>query len=107
MTPVIALAEDEAGFQAAVVELAELLGVQVHHNADSRRASRAGLPDLILIGRRVLWRELKTEKGRVRPAQRATIAALTAAGQDAGVWRPSDWGRVRVELESISPRRAA
>jgi hypothetical protein len=36
----------------------------------------------------------------VRPEQRQVLAMLTAAGQDADVWRPQQWtdGTIRKEL---------
>jgi hypothetical protein len=90
----------EIQLQQSVEELAGLLGWWAWHDRDSRR-NKAGLPDLLLVrGSRVLWRELKTQSGRVRPEQRQVLAMLTAAGQDAGVWRPQQWtdGTIRKEL---------
>lgn len=92
----------EAEFQAQVIGLAEMRGWQVMH---VRRAvagrkgkwltptSLAGWPDLVLFkpGRGILYRELKTDRGRVSADQVAVLGALTAAGGDAGVWRPRDW----------------
>lgn len=93
--------EDE--FQTAVLQLAEYSQYEIrYHNPDSRR-SQAGFPDLVLISsarRRALFRELKKEDGRVRPKQKVVLAAMTAAGLDAAVWRPSDLasGRIAKEL---------
>ncbi|MCQ9367356.1 VRR-NUC domain-containing protein [Brevibacterium sp. 91QC2O2] len=92
----------EAQFQSQVVAMARSLGWMSYHTHDSRR-SDPGFPDLCLVhpGRaRVMWRELKTETGRLRPAQRDWLGALADAGQDAGVWRPSDLvsGRIGREL---------
>lgn len=92
----------EAVLQAQIEQLARTLGWLVYHTHDSRR-SQAGFPDLVLVHarqRRVLWRELKTQKGRVRPEQRDWLDALTRAGEDAAIWRPSDLieGRVTQEL---------
>jgi hypothetical protein len=70
----------------------------------------AGLPDDILIGPRgILWRECKTAKGKLTPAQVKTGEALTAAGQDWDCWRPADWfsGRIASELAAISGLRVA
>lgn len=75
----------------AVLALADTLGVRAHHEVDSRR-SRAGLPDLILVGRRVEFWELKVEnpaRGRLSNEQADWIAALLAAGVTARVVRPS------------------
>jgi hypothetical protein len=92
------MTEDQ--LQMSVVQLAGLCGWEWFHDEDSRR-NRAGLPDLILVrGHRLLWRELKTTTGRVRPDQKRWIALLQAAGEDAGVWRPAQWfdGTIRKEL---------
>lgn len=93
----------EEDFQLAVMDLAAMLGLRVWHDNDSRR-NKAGLPDLIIVGRRgVLWRELKSAKGRVRPEQQAWLSELVAAGQDARVWRPAHLsdGTVLAELRGV------
>jgi hypothetical protein len=93
----------EEQFQTAVLELAQLSGYGVrYHNPDSRR-SQAGFPDLVLGSssrRRVLFRELKTDAGKLRPAQIVCLEILTLAGLDAAVWRPEDLrsGRITREL---------
>lgn len=69
-----------------------------HHVYDARR-SNAGLPDLIAVKNgRLLFIELKTEKGRLTDEQRVWLMALHHAGGEEGtpygartcVWRPSD-----------------
>jgi hypothetical protein len=67
-----------------------------------------GYPDLTLAGEGgVLFRELKSAKGPVKPEQKAWLAALSTAGADAGVWRPADLlsGRIEAELRAIRSRR--
>ena len=83
--------------------LCKLYGLLWYHTRNSKR-SPAGFPDLVIAGRKVLYRELKTQKGVVSPAQREWLDALTAAGQDAGVWRPEDWlsGRIERELRAAA-----
>lgn len=92
----------EEEFQSAVLQLAQFLGYQVrYHNPDSRR-SQAGFPDLVLASasrKRVLFRELKTDVGRVRPDQRVCLEILNLAGADAAVWRPEDLRSGRIERE--------
>lgn len=92
----------EKQFQQAVTDLARLLGLLVYHPYDSRR-SEPGFPDLTIVGRAgVLFRELKTTRGRLTPAQRKWIGALNEAGADADVWRPEHWPeQVRTELEGV------
>lgn len=97
----------EHGFQQGVIKLARFHGFSlVYHTHDSRR-SAPGFPDLVLVNPatgRVLFRELKTNKGRVTVDQRAWLDGLTAAGQDAGVWRPNDYdnGAIIAQLKASS-----
>ena len=94
----------EREFQWIVQQVVQLHGFELqYHTYDSRR-SEPGFPDLVLVSTRqgrILFRELKTDKGRVSPDQRKWIDGLTAAGGDAGVWRPEDLrsGRVTRELK--------
>lgn len=86
------LAWNENQLQQHVVLVAAAFGWRHYHTHDSRR-SPAGFPDLVLVHpgqRRVVFRELKTERGRMRPGQPEWLADLQSAGQDAGVWRPRD-----------------
>lgn len=93
----------EEQLQQSVLELAQYFGYELrYHNPDSRR-SQAGFPDLVLGSlsrRRVLFRELKTSTGRLRPAQSLCLKILRFAGLDADVWRPEDLksGRIQREL---------
>lgn len=52
-----------------------------------------GFPDLLIVCRdgRILWRELKSAKGRLTHDQAAWLNDLHAAGQNVGVWRPEHW----------------
>lgn len=97
----------EAELQAGIIAMAERLGWLVYHTYDSRK-SEAGYPDLHLVHAatgRSMFRELKTMKGRVTPDQRKWLAALTAAGDDAGVWRPDDFVNDRIRAELTPPAR--
>lgn len=92
-------AETEAGFQVYVETLARLHGWRVWHDRDSRRNDR-GLPDLLLVrGQRLVYAELKRQRGRLRPEQREWLADLAAVGGnvEAYLWRPSD----RADIERI------
>lgn len=98
-----ALSERE--WQAQVVKAAEAFGWAVWYDTDSRR-NRAGWPDLTLLrvrgGQgRLLFLELKTERGRVRPEQREWLDALSAVpGVVATVVRPRDWDDVLALLSA-------
>ncbi len=82
----------EVEFQRAVTDMAGWLGWHIWHDNDSRR-NGAGLPDLLCVhpDHGVLWLELKTATGRVRPEQQQWIDLLVRAGQSAHVVRPADW----------------
>ena len=79
------------------------LSLRWYHTFDSRR-SPSGFPDLVIVGRGVIYRELKTAKGKLTAAQSQWLDTLTAAGQDACVWRPSDFysGRIANELVAVA-----
>ena len=89
----------EAQFQKQVMDLCVYLGALAYHTHDARR-SNPGYPDVTLLtkGGRLLFRELKTRTGRVRPEQKVWIDRLRAAGYDAGIWRPEDMDRIHAEL---------
>ncbi len=96
----VAAQVSEKQFQAQVVAAARLAGWLVYHVHDSRR-SEAGFPDLVLCHpqrRRLLFRELKSLRGRVRQEQRLWLWVLRQCGQDARVWRPDQWSEIRREL---------
>ena len=83
----------EKQFQSHIVQFAKLQGWLVYHTYDSRR-SEPGFPDLVLARDRILYRELKTDKGRLTPAQIGWGKTLMDAGADYKVWRP----RMRDEI---------
>jgi hypothetical protein len=92
---------DERQMMAAVRELAN--GLLLYHATDSRRDA-PGFPDLVIAGPRgVLFRELKSAAGRLRPDQTTWRYTLMAAGADYAVWRPADLadGRVAAELDRL------
>jgi hypothetical protein len=82
----------EKHFQAQVQELARLSGWLTYHTHDSRRSQR-GFPDLVLVRPPiVLFSELKSETGRLRPEQAAWLEALSGCTRqpESRLWRPSD-----------------
>jgi hypothetical protein len=90
----------EATLQTRVEQIALELGWLRYHTYDSRR-SQAGFPDLVMVRRgRIVWRELKSMKGKVSTDQRKWLDALEKANADVGVWRPTDLldGTVLAEL---------
>jgi hypothetical protein len=98
----------EAQLLAAVRDLCKLRGCMTYHTHRSDR-SEPGFPDLVILTRTsVLYRELKTAKGRPTPAQTAWLDRLSALGADAAVWRPDDLtsGRIGAELAPLTPMPA-
>jgi hypothetical protein len=94
----------EAQLALEVRRLAARYGVHAVHLTDSRTAiGVTGMPDWILIGSAVIWRELKSPYGAMETAQTDWKYRLLAAGQNWGIWRPLDLqtGRIAGELEAI------
>lgn len=86
----------EKEFMAQVVELAGGLGWMVYHTYDSRRSSK-GFPDLVLAKPerfRLIFMEVKSEKGRVKPEQLAWLNVLNKCGALAMIVRPSAWDKI-------------
>ena len=81
----------ERQFMQQVVMYAYLMGWRCYHTHDSRR-SEAGFPDLVLVRRpRVVFAELKSERGKLTLDQRVWLDALEGCTVERYVWRPSDW----------------
>lgn len=95
---VLAAAVSEAELQQAVADLARMLGV-LHFHVRNSRGMPAGWPDSVLVGQRVIFRELKSARGVLSPAQKAVGQALARAGADWSVWRPADLLSGRIERE--------
>ena len=89
-------------FMPAVVELARRLRWLVYHTYDSRRPAK-GFPDLVMVrGVRLLFVELKSEKGQLTSEQHEWMDALWEVWAknptlETYVWRPADWHKGRIE----------
>lgn len=91
----------EADLQAAVVDVARRLGYMVAHFRPARTTQGwrtpvsgdgAGFPDLVLVGNdRILFVELKSQRGRLTADQERWRDQLVAAGGEWHLWKPSDW----------------
>ena len=96
-----AISEEE--FQQQVIELATLRGWRHYHTHDSRRSAE-GFPDLVLVrpatlqggfDGRIIFAEIKAQKGRPSAEQRAWLAVLADTGKvEVYVWRPSDFDQI-------------
>jgi hypothetical protein len=102
----------EDDLKGAVMDLCKLLGLLVHHDRPARTEhgwrtaieGDEGFPDLVIAGRRgVLFRELKSAKGKPTLPQQLWLDRLFAAGADVGLWRPADLttGRIESQLRGI------
>lgn len=119
----------EAAFQDQITNLADLYGWRWFHAPDNlprttrsgRRAVqrvRPGFPDLVLVrAPELIFAEVKTQVGRVRPEQQEwlealevvarRVAALTAGSNAAAdraahvevyLWRPGDFDEIHARL---------
>jgi hypothetical protein len=99
----------ESELQSNAIDAAHALGYHVAHFRPARTAhgwatavaaDGKGWPDLCMAGRgRVMFRELKSEKGTLTKEQRVWGLRLGDAGADYRVWRPSDWLNGTIERE--------
>ena len=93
----------ESDFQKTVIDLAEFQGWRVYHVAKVKGQLRSktgeGFPDLVLARERCLFRELKRESEDPSDDQEIWLMILIAAGEDAKVWRPSDWPEIEKTLK--------
>ena len=106
-----AMTEDRGAdsLDAHVRRLLRDLSLSGYHTKDSRRSAR-GYPDWTIAGPGgVIWRELKTQRGRVAPEQQAWLDILAAGGGNAGVWRPIHLlsGQIARELAALAGLRGA
>jgi hypothetical protein len=81
----------EAEFQDVITGMCDELGILWHHcDAPYRCSGDNGFPDLILVGSLVMFVELKSWFGRLKPQQNAYASRLIDAGATYAVWKPRD-----------------
>ena len=89
----------ERDFTQTVIDLAQRCGWLVYHQFEQKVYARrvgAGFPDLVLLkAHRIIFAELKSQKGVFTAAQQEWITQLRAARSSpyiqVYVWRPRDW----------------
>lgn len=103
-------AVSERAFSQAVYDLARLCGWLVYRTPTFRRTcSTPGFPDMVLIKNgRLIFAELKTDKGKVSEAQSVWLDALERHDTrgimqthhyDVVCWRPQDWDEIEAVLK--------
>jgi hypothetical protein len=101
---------NEKQFQLKVIDLLHLCGYHVAHfmpamNAKGQwrtpvAADGKGFPDLVAVRpegkrpKRVIFAELKSDKGRMSKEQDVWLKILVDAGVEAFVWKPKDWDSI-------------
>ena len=90
-TKTVSLSSSEKDFMSSVIEVAELGKWLIYHTYDSRR-SQPGFPDLVLCkDGRVIFAELKSQKGPIRKAQQEWLDNLQMNNSvEVYLWRPAD-----------------
>lgn len=90
--------QSERSFQEQVLKLAKVLHWRTYHTWSSLH-SPAGFPDAVIVRRpRVAFIEFKAEGRHPTPDQQAWLEDLRACGQEAYLWRPSDWDEIERTL---------
>jgi len=94
----------EKDFLKTIIDYAHLRGWAVAHFRTSMtqsgrwatavQADGAGFVDLVLVRDRVVWAEVKREKGMLSPDQEDWRERLLSAKQEYYCWKPSDWGSI-------------
>ena len=106
----VALKMSEQQLLDAVVDLAHFYGWKVAHFRPAMTAKGwrtpvsadgKGFPDLVLVKGRVIFVELKSQKGKVTEEQYLWGQALVKSRQEYYFFRPSDWmdGTIKALLE--------
>jgi hypothetical protein len=108
-------ADSEAGFQQQVEYLAQLHGWRIFHAPDNRPIKlrsgrvikqnvRPGFPDLVLLRPpELIFAELKTDTGRISPAQREWLNELGQVSDAIATLAVEAYGAARLEFGPTPP----
>ena len=97
----------ETQFQKIITDMADDRGILWHHcDAAYRCSGHNGFPDLILVKDIVLFVELKSWYGRLRPEQSTYRERLDYAGANYALWRPRDLfnGVIEDAMNQLDPK---
>lgn len=94
---------NEDQFQRRILDYCAFKQLKVYHVArsDIGRVTSSGFPDLVIVGDRIIFVELKSDKGRLSAAQAGWANAISAAGGDHYLWRPSDWDTAQETINRL------
>ena len=82
----------ERDLREQVRDICKLFGWKMQFTLWSIHSPK-GFPDLFLANaeqRRIIFAELKSEKGKLTPEQEEWLEILKACGQETYLWRPAD-----------------
>lgn len=82
-------------FTGHIIEMSNLMGWKCYHTWQSLHSTK-GFPDLAMVrGDRLIFAELKTEKGKLTIEQQAWLDILALTGKcEVYLWRPRDWDKI-------------
>ena len=104
----VRLKTTEADLREQIRTLCKLYGWLMYFTWNSRN-SPSGFPDLVLVNpqqKRVVFAELKTDKGRLTQQQDEWVGALRVCEQsEVHVWRPDDINRITWLLQPQEYRK--
>jgi hypothetical protein len=96
----------EADLKEQVRTLCDLFGWKMYFTWTSIHSPR-GFPDLVLANpeqKRVVYAELKSDKGKLTPKQEEWLNTLEECGQEVWLWRPADIEKIAAILNPNSER---
>lgn len=73
---------------AEVVKMAKEHNLLIFHAYDSRKTTGKGFPDLVILGKKLIAVELKSQHGGLTPEQVQWKYSLLAANIDFYTWKP-------------------
>lgn len=95
----------EEQFRQQIRAIALMYGWSMQYHTYMSKRSDAGWPDEVLCNparRRIIFVELKSDKGRLSPAQREWLNALHTCGMETALWRPSN---IPVAVQVLGPKQ--
>lgn len=94
----------EEEFQSAIFDLCKLSNLHVYHvrRSDKGAVTSRGFPDLVIVGKRTIFAELKKQTGKATLAQQEWMAALRESGEEVHLWRPSDLPAIAKVLRGLA-----